>query len=326
MAISCSNSDCTVMATGKCLLLHANPEDCPDYIFDKDALPPEKMTSEASIGRRFAPSLELGSQDAAELMRGHYATLVGVLGQYDVGKTCFLVSLYLLASCGALGDDFEFAGSETLGGFEVRARNLRHWNKGSLPKQLVDHTHLADPRVPALLHMALRQRAAPRRRFDLLLTDLPGEWSRELVDDIATAARLRFLARADGLIIVLDGPQFTSTARHLAVHRAQLLLERLALTIDIDRTIPMVLLVSKADEFSLRVPESVDAVTQRAKELGFVPTVIPVAAISRSPEKVRSGTGVMDVLRYFLRATLVSTRALYELPVVGRRQFSRLRE
>src|SRR5690349_12991431 len=135
------------------------------------------IPSGSDAARKFHTGLELGTEDALEITQSRYAHLIGVLGSYDAGKTCFLLSLYLMASRGVLPAKYAFAGSLTLKGFEDRARRLREWKGGALPSQLVDHTSLADPRRPGLLHLALRQRSGERKRYDLLLTDLPGEWS-----------------------------------------------------------------------------------------------------------------------------------------------------
>src|SRR3954447_22024382 len=309
MALSCTKQDCTVGATGTCLLLNKPAESCPHVIVsNKQAEQLEGVESPAAnttaemeeIGRTFFSGFELGTSDAAEIMRSSYGTLIAVLGQYDVGKTCFLASLYLMTACRQIGDELAFAGSMTLNGFEARARRLRRWKEGTLPKQLVDHTVLPDPRAPALLHLALRERAADRTRFDLLITDLPGEWSTDLVKDASTAGRFSFLKRADGIVITLDGPMLTGPERHAAVQNAKLLVSRLADTLDLDRSVPLVLMVTKCDELGMQMPSIVGSVAQHAKNAGFCPRVIPIAAISRTPAEVSSGTGVMDVIEHIL--------------------------
>jgi hypothetical protein len=330
MAVSCSNPDCTVAATGKCLLLHEDPRSCPQFLHLAKATArgdPESATNDlGDIGRQFHAGNELGIEEAAELMRMRYTSIIGILGQYDVGKTCFLSSLYLLAACGGLGPQLRFAGSLTLSGFEARARRLRQWKDGALPHQLVDHTSLSDPRVPALLHLALQEVAGMHRRFELLLTDLPGEWSKALIADVGNAERFRFLSRADGIVLVLDGPKLRSELRHQEVHSAELLLSRVADTIRIDRAIPLVIMVSKADELQLDVPADVAKVDRCACDLGFSPIVVPVAAISRKPDEVKSGTGVLDVIEHILRrsAPPASVNAIEAIPT-GKRAFERIR-
>ena len=124
-------------------------------------------------------------------MRRRYTHLIGVLGSNKVGKTCLLASLYLLASHGNLLPEFYFAGSLTLQGFEDRVRDLRGWEQGGLPDKLVERTHLQDPRRPALMHLCLKEKKPNGRWLDLLLTDLPGEWTNDLIEHESNAARLK---------------------------------------------------------------------------------------------------------------------------------------
>jgi hypothetical protein len=306
MAYSCKNRDCTVAATKTCVLLRTPLESCEFFVSDGAAAPPESSSSPDPLetidvdARHFFPGFELGTADAAEIMRGRYGTLIAVLGQYDVGKTCFLISLYLLIACRAIGTELAFAGSLTLNGFEARARRIRKWKNGTLPKQFADHTVLADPRMPALLHLALRTTDSERTRHDLLITDLPGEWSTDLVKDVQTADRFDFLKRADGIIISLDGPMLSGDSRHAAADDAKNLLTRLCDAVKVDRSVPLVLMITKSDEISMTIPPIVDSVVAHAKAKGFNPQVVAVAAISRTPEKVKSGTGVLDVIERVL--------------------------
>jgi hypothetical protein len=176
---TCQKEGCTVATTGTCVLSHAMLGECPNFV---PSIPTEKIqeaskTSAANTaepfqrGRKFHSGDELGTVDASEIMRARYTHLIGVIGSTDAGKTCFLSSLYLLASSGQLPASHKFAGSFTLQAFEDRARGLRKWPGGALPNQLVDHTILKDKRQPSLLHLSIRETQAGRRRFDVLLTD-----------------------------------------------------------------------------------------------------------------------------------------------------------
>lgn len=335
MAI-CSNADCTIAVTGKCVLLHEPPNTCPNFRADESTVEPgledeSHVDSELHVtpaARSFHAGFELGTADAAEIMRAQYGTLIAILGQFDVGKTCFLASLYLLVSNVLSDSNLAFAGSLTLNGFEARARGLRKWQSGQLPKQLADHTILTDPRTPAIMHLALREMTDDQRRFDLLITDLPGEWSTDLVKDADTAPRFKFLQRADAIVVTLDGPMLNGPQRHVAVQNAKLLLTRLATTISVDTSTPLVLMVTKSDELAMAVPKIVEDVVKHATVLGFQPTVIPVAAISRTPDSVRSGTGVMEVVEFVLdrRGSRQAIPISGVRSPISNRHFARIRE
>lgn len=335
MAHSCTKVDCTVAITGKCLLLHEPLETCPNYMATESSgtgggtsethgeAPPGQ---EHGVARRFFSGLELGTSDATEIMRGNYGTLIAILGPFDVGKTCFLASLYLLTAAGAIGPDLAFAGSLTLNGFEARARRLREWKKGALPKQLADHTILSDERAASLMHLALRERSDSYRRFDLLITDLPGEWSTDLVKYAGTADRFQFLKRADAIVVTLDGPLLLGQERHAAIHDAKMLLTRLSDTVQVDRSIPLIIMVTKCDEIEMKAPPAVAAVTSHATSAGFDPKVVLIAAVSRTPQDVKSGTGVMDVIEYVLdRKREPQPRLMKPVRTASSRNFARIR-
>lgn len=314
---SCEKVGCTVAESGICLLSHATPESqCPHFkagvTVDETARGPTPapptgkvplIPSASDAARKFHTGLELGTADALEITRSRYAHLIGVLGSYDAGKTCFLLSLYLMASRGVLPANYAFAGSLTLKGFEDRARRIRAWKGGPLPSQLVDHTSLADPRQPGLLHLGMRQRTGDRRRYDLLLTDLPGEWSKNLVDRADTAPRFEFLRRADGIVLVVDGPSLVGPQRHSVVERTQLLMERLTASVMIGTSTPIVILLSKCDEIDMNRPALVDDLVRFGSTLGLAPRAVMSAAFSRKPTVVQNGIGVFDPIEHILNPT-----------------------
>jgi GTPase SAR1 family protein len=310
---TCENPNCTVAETGRCLL-HGEPSACEHFHplaneastvvpVSSENLPQSEQVAAAIGIRRFHAGNELGLCEAAQLMRSRYVHLVGVLGRFDAGKTCLLTSLYLLASGGFLQPRYAFAGSLTLPGFEGRSRRLRRWPSGPLPQQLVEHTNLSDPRSPALVHLALRQCNVSDHRIDLLITDLPGEWTDHLVDRAATANRWSFLRRADAIVIAIDGTLLTGSNRHLEQHRAELLLLRLSQDVCVDASIPLILAVSKSDLLEMRCPDPLRDLEQNARALGFSPTCIMTAAFSKKPDSIPHGTGIREMIDTILTST-----------------------
>jgi hypothetical protein len=306
---TCEKEGCTVATTGTCVLSHATPDECPHFVqpAPPTVLPEASNASAASVtkgapqaGRKFHSGDELGTVDASEIMRARYTHLVGIIGSTDAGKTCFLSSLYLLASSGQLPASHHFAGSFTLQAFEDRARGLRKWPGGALPSQLVDHTILKDKRQPSLLHLSIREAHEERRRFEILLTDLPGEWTDRLAMRSSSADSFRFLRRADGIIIVIDGKVLRSDQRHIEVQRLRYCAERLVNDVKIPSGTPIIILVTKADEFGMQLPPAAEELREHVQSLGFQAITILSAAISRTPAVVANGTGVFDAVQTIL--------------------------
>jgi len=335
----CNNANCTVATTGNCLLSHVPPETCQNFAAaeivtsknheSKATVAAEEVaTGPVGAGRTFHLGNELGAEDAIEIMRARYTHLIGVLGSTAAGKTCLLSSLYLLASAGALPAPYEFCGSLTLQAFEDRARGLRRWNNGALPDHLVDRTVLADPRRPSLLHLAVQRPGndGQAERTDLLVTDLPGEWTNLLVTRAANAKSFEFLQRADGIILVVDGQVLTSDSRHVELQRMRNFSERLANEVGISRDIPFVLMVSKGDEIGMTEPPDLRSLRDHIAGLGFNVSVIVASAFSRHPEKVKSGTGIFGAFETILsHGSTGGRKKVSDSVVVADRSFQKFR-
>jgi len=313
----CSKTDCTIATTGKCLEAHARPETCPYYVNQPTSDAAESDADEHEVespsvgvedsdnGRIFPAGLELGYADVISLSRSRYMHVVAVLGLTDAGKTCLLISLYLMALNRMLAPHFRFAGSRTLLGFEHRARGLRKWDKGSLPAEFADHTRLGDPRAPAFMHIAFDEGEDSSKRRELLFTDLPGEWTSDLIDRAETASRFEFLSRADAVVVVLNGPRLADTeTRQQEIMQTEHLLQRLVEAIKLPLTTPVVFVVSKCDELTVSTADFTAQLQQRAVNYGFRCVVIETAAISRDPNQMANGHGICDLLQVILQPPL----------------------
>jgi GTPase SAR1 family protein len=299
---SCELSECTIGTTLKCLKSYVEPKECPHYKtgidFGSNDIPSNESTLNNGIKARLFPAgNEMGTEEANFIMRSRYAYLVAILGPTNSGKTCFLTSLYLHLSLGTI-PQYLFAGSETLPGFEIRARGLRKWKNGALSDQLVPHTILQDPRNPSLMHLCItRTNDQEQEKIDLLLTDLPGEWSDTLINRAESANRFDFLKRSDGVIIIIDGPLLASNiTRNVEIQKTVVLLGRLRNSVEIDSDVPIVFMVTKGDEINMSIPVGMKRIEERAIELGFNPITIMSIAFSRKPDQFSSGIGIFETL------------------------------
>ena len=302
----CSKVDCTFAITGTCLESIDDPtRNCPHLKDAKPSLPTledgSSEESEAPVdssARQFSTGLELGLQEVARLMQSRYAKLVGVLGLVEAGKTCLFTSIYLQLTGRHLSPHYRFIASDTLIGFEQRARHLRDWSKGGIPEQIVDHTHLGHSRSPAFLHLALRD--VRGMRHDLLMPDLPGEWTSRLLSDASTANRFAFLSRSDIVLIVLEAPKFASPGtRNNAITDATHIIARLADDICLPTSIPMILAVTKCDETAGAIPAELNRVSDAASNRGYSVSTIPLAAFPMRAAQIPTGYGIDTLLAHF---------------------------
>ena len=290
MASGCDRADCTVADTGTCLL-NNDPSSCPHRLAaeDKEAQAASALDLPGKV--TFPSSRACALSDARGLMRERYVHLVGILGEPNAGKTGCLVSLYLSVAQRRL-EGFSFADSRTLMGFEEISQGARRWNKGQPPEQFTDHTVLPDSRTAGFLHIRLA-RMLEGNPVDLLCSDLPGEWTTELVDR-NRVDRLQFLERADVIWLVVDGTETVApNKRQVCLQRTKMTIGRLGDFLASRRR--LILVVTRRDEMT---PDDhvVQEICAEGRSCGFDTESVVVASFSKDDGKVPAGTGIARLI------------------------------
>ena len=317
MGMECRQEVCTVAETGVCLL-NNDPSTCAERVSPPDGEGVDPVVDKTGQ-TQFPPSRAYGLVEARDLMVSRYVHVVGILGEPNAGKTACLVSLYLLMARNQLRG-FTFGDSRTLMGFEEISRGARRWNEGELPDQLTVHTELADDRTAGFLHVRVKS-AARAAYIDLLLPDLPGEWTSALIDR-NRVDRLEFLGRADALWLIVDGAELTAAdTRQVTFHRTQLLIQRLVGFLD--PMPPVILVVTRQDQRAVN-PQTVADLCSAGDKHGLDVKVIPIASFSED-ESVESGHGIADLIGSTIREPQgeralwpdLGVKATFTLPRVG---------
>jgi hypothetical protein len=323
----CQNSTCTFNATRICVLGHS-PADCENRPLidgeddedsepnnteetDRDSDAVQETGADQEGGDVGAPVLAAPEDDVYQLpasrthglpqvnaiMESRPACLIGIVGLAGAGKTAALVSAYLLLSKGSFAG-YSYADSDTLRAFEEIARASRTWQKGAPPEQITIHTTLSNDREAGFLHLRLR-RDADQRIFDLLLPDLPGEWSRALIDRNDTD-RLEFIKSSSVIWLMVDGRQFANPNRvSHARYRAQLLIERLADMLGDSR--PHLLIVPTWQDKAAFPTEEASTLLAAGRNFGFEVELAPIASFSWN-ETMDPGHGVAELFDKSLTA------------------------
>ncbi|RUU38047.1 hypothetical protein EOC93_23625 [Mesorhizobium sp. M6A.T.Ce.TU.002.03.1.1] len=321
----CENSNCTFNATGSCVVGNS-PEDCShrpviengeDDDHEDEALD-EAEVEEANDGAdgsiatglggavlsapdddlpTFPASRTLGIQQANAMMEDRPTCLVGIVGLAAAGKTAALVSAYLMLAQGQF-EGFSYADSDTLRAFEEIARASRTWDRGNPPEQITSHTTLSNDREAGFLHLRLR-RNSDDRLFDILLPDLPGEWSRALIDR-TDEDRLNFLGAASVIWLMVDGRQFADDGRVAnARYRATLLIERLANLLGNRR--PRIIVVPTWQDKQPFPQDEADRLAACGAGFGFDLETVPIASFSWN-EEMDPGHGIPKLFAHSLAA------------------------
>jgi len=155
----------------------------------------------------------LGLRDLELVTACNPATVIGVIGPFNSGKTTLLTLVYLLIQRGERLASGTFAGSLSLIGWENLAANLR-WQKGASGPRFPPHTARFAGRQPGMLHMAIRDTSESRR--DFLFTDPPGEWFGQWAqkEDSSGAEGARWIHRyADRFLFLADREALSSAER-----------------------------------------------------------------------------------------------------------------
>lgn len=295
--LRCNKAECTLSETGKCVLDN-DPDSCPNrlasleqqsgHLAEKLGQPVLEAPEEFV---RFNGSYALGLEDAQTLFQAQYCTIVGILGAPGAGKTGCLVSLYLMLAHNRLAG-FSFRNSNTIRAFEEISNGARRWRSTHPQTELTLHTELTDDRVAGFLHLRLKALAS-NACFDLLLPDLPGEWSNSLIDS-NRADRLNFLKSCDVLWLVVNGQDIANTlTKFYTLHRLELLLERTADLLGSARP-AVTLVVTRKDEVSTNLLDFT-VFQEKADELGFKLRIVEIASFSKN-DAIYPGEGLSELL------------------------------
>jgi len=221
----CRQSGCGGPASGQCLE-HFSFDECPNLIDLEDLQLPSQVAAESDVdvGEESVVDLALelvqisagpalSLHDADSFLRRRGAVVVSFLAGPEAGKTTLMATMYELARRRALAT-LRFAGSDTIRGFEERCHLSRHSSGGDQPD-----TQRTRGGPPQFLHLRL---AGASRPFDLLLADRAGEFVDRILDDPASVMAMAEVARADHLLLIVDGsqlfhraPQANSTAKRV---------------------------------------------------------------------------------------------------------------
>lgn len=162
----------------------------------------------------------MGNIDLQFLAGRSRATIVGVIGPHNAGKTTLLSVFYLMLSQGQKIPDKNFAGSYTLSGWENLAHFLR-WKPNHGPT-FPPHTSRKEGRMPGLLHLAFRNQDDILE--DFLFADAPGEWFERwaINRDAPETEGAQWISRyADSFMFFVDGDSLSGPKRGEA--RSQLI-------------------------------------------------------------------------------------------------------
>jgi hypothetical protein len=228
-ALNCSNPDCRVSETGKCVEGFSLGE-CPHQtntainasplvIDDTDThqhQPSERIVPERSIARGEILNID----EATDILRSGPTRVMALIGPMKSGKTTFGISLYD-AFQNSTFDRWSFSGSMTLPAFEKRCHLSRFECGRSTPDTV--RTSLSDGL--GFLHIAVHCNESGR--INLLISDRSGEFYTDIADNRERCDDLHEVLRADLVLFLIDGEKLASDERHGVINDVRMLITTL---------------------------------------------------------------------------------------------------
>lgn len=211
MAFVCSNPDCSLSETGKCVdgfevgqCPHVTQDEVSSKTkTDEGFIAPEEKSSIVTI----ADAEILSIDKATDVLRAKKSCVITVIGPSDAGKTTFALCLYEALQHGPF-HAWSFAGSLTLHAFEKRSHYSRILCGKPKPDTL--RTPLSDGL--GFLHLEIKDQHADY--LDILISDRSGEYYGNVANGIEGVDDIHEVSRADYLLFFIDGLRLGTDERH----------------------------------------------------------------------------------------------------------------
>jgi hypothetical protein len=326
--LTCSNPDCRVAETGRCVEgIELNT--CPHYGLTSDEYIDEapeiiEQTS-ASNSEQLLSGQAWTTTEVSKILCERESRVIAIIGPSEAGKTSLIASLYDLYQLGPIFET-EFAGSRTLHAFEYTCHDAR-----AASRRNISHTARTAYGEVKFYHIDLCLRPS-KNILALLLADRAGEEYRSAADDASLALMFPEILRADSLTVLVDGNRLLDAgARHNIRHQIKMILQAFVDTKVVQEDHRLALVLTKIDsvyesQHKERAESDFNSLVGSIRQIfGGVFQEIEQFSIAASPKTdiVPRGTGMPELLDFWLRSVRPILKTKSTKPEF-RRAFARL--
>lgn len=326
MSISCSNTECKIAETGKCIEGFDVLEECPTYNkedeelwFDANGENDEQIEHiehteqiEQSISYSIKSELiqlptgmTLSDAETDCFLKKYSSKVVACIGPSNIGKTTLIASFYELLNMGPIGC-YQFGGSKTLFAFEEVCHHARAISKNSVAK--TPRTIRKD--TAFFFHIALSN-IPNNRRIDLLLSERAGEEYEAAMDHTDNCLNLFEVKRSDVLMILINGEAISDNVRrHAEITRVINLARALQESEVIYPTTKILLVTTRYDlvvklDACEKVRERCESILNRINSLfpNHQTNLHMIAARPEDAELTKVGFGIRELLEEILEVS-----------------------
>ena len=326
--VVCTNSDCSVAETGKCVegfetVACPHFGQTPSKVTKDETTPAISKASEESIRLPSATTLTIA--DAARLLRAGDTRIIAIIGPRDAGKTSLIASLYDLFQEGPVSG-VEFARSRTLHAFEQTCHDARAASRRNVPH--INRTPLGEVRF---YHLDIRGGPAGES-LSLAMGDRAGEEYCNATDDTTIVSGFPEVRRADSLTLLVDGRRLVDNGRrHNLRSEIKMIVQSLVDgdAVQLGQRLAVVLtkidIVQASTRCARAESDFQNLLSSLEKLFSHVFSTIEPFMIAASPktDAVPRGTGVPELLTFWLKRAIVTPTAPPSKPSFER-AFARL--
>ncbi|WP_435609811.1 TRAFAC clade GTPase domain-containing protein [Pseudomonas knackmussii] len=314
--IRCANPDCRVSETGRCVE-GLDIESCPHYGQEAEI---EDENLNDTDGDAEDPGLMLPSAETLTVVEATHVLcqgetrVIAVIGPTESGKTSLVASLYDLFQEGPVGE-IEFSRSRTLIAFEHTCHDARSASRRSTP-----HINRTPHGSASFYHIEV---GVGDRRVGLLLGDRAGEEYRSAADDVSVVPGFSEVMRADTLTVLIDGGRLIDAgARHNLKSDIVMMLQGFSEGGGLRKSTRLALVLTKLDLVrasanSDRVLKDFGSLAVKIQKLfGDSLSEVELFQIAASPSsaEIERGTGIPELLRFWLKTPTLIRNAVQASP------------
>lgn len=233
------------------------------------------------------PSLNAASCDA--LLRQRGGTVVGIVAGPDAGKTTMIATIYELLHRRKL-DGYQFAGSETLRGYEERCHLARIVSNRDKP----DTVRTPTKAKLSFTHLRL---ATPTAVREVVFSDRSGEHFDNVLNQPAQLSDFAELARADVILVLVELDRLAENPHPIVSYARRLIMGMRQYGLLENKLLRLV--GTKADRLD-KWDEAVVSLTSLAEDLtrraGANNTFMPLVTASRKRKDGQGDHGLKQLL------------------------------
>ena len=314
MSVSCSNPECKIAETGKCIEGFDILDECPTYNKEDeelwfDADDEQSEQSEQGIASSIKSDLiqlptgmTLSDTETDCLLKKYSSKVVACIGPSNIGKTTLIASFYELLNLGPIGC-YQFGGSKTLFAFEEVCHHARAISKNSVAK--TPRTIRKDTAL--FFHIALNN-IPNNRRIDLFLSERAGEEYEAAMDHTDNCLNLFEVKRSDVLMILINGEAISDNVRRHAESTRVINLARALQESDVIYSTTKILLVTTRYDLVVKLEASEKVKERCASILSRINSIFPnhqtnlhmIAARPEDAVLTEVGLGISELLEEIL--------------------------